>query len=82
MGFEWDEPSKAGIDFRRHGVRMPEGIPVFEDPCAITIPDDESDPNGQRFVTVGMGAAGHLLVVVYACRPAEPHEGEEYEAER
>src|ERR1035441_2388017 len=39
VGFEWDEPSKAGIDFRRHGVRMPEGIPVFEDPYGITIPD-------------------------------------------
>jgi uncharacterized DUF497 family protein len=80
------------MNFRRHGVRMPEGIPVFEDPYAITIPDDESDPNEQRFVTLGMGAAGHLLVVVYAwrgkniriisVRPAEPHEREEYEAER
>jgi uncharacterized DUF497 family protein len=29
VGFEWDEESKAGIKFRKHGVRMPEAIPVF-----------------------------------------------------
>jgi hypothetical protein len=71
---------------------MPEAIPVFDDPYAITITDRESDPNEQRFVTLGMGAAGRLLVVVYAwrgeniriisVRPAEAHEREEYEAER
>jgi uncharacterized DUF497 family protein len=50
--FEWDEQGKAGIDFRKHGVRMPEAIPVFDDPGAITVSDDESDPNEQRFVTM------------------------------
>ncbi len=92
MGFEWDEASKAGINVRKHGVRMPEAIPVFDDPCAIMITDDESDPNEQRFVTLGMGALGRLLVVVYtwrgdniriiSARPAEAHEREQYEAER
>ena len=70
---------------------MPEAIPVFDDPNAITIVDDESDPIEQRFVTLGIGASGRLLVVVYtwrggavriiSARPAEPHEREEYEAE-
>jgi uncharacterized DUF497 family protein len=92
VGFEWDEENKAGINFRKHGVRMPEAIPVFDDPYAITIADEESDPDEQRFITLGMGAAGRLLVVVYAwrgeniriisVRPAEAHEREEYEAER
>ena len=91
MAFEWDEESKAGANFRKHGVRMPEAIPVFDDPYAITIVDDESDPNEQRFIALGMGAAGRLLVVVYAwrghniriisARPAETHECEQYEAE-
>ena len=59
---------------------------------AITITDDQSDPNQQRFVTLGIGASVRLLVVVYtwrgekhpdiSARPAEPHEHEEYEAER
>lgn len=64
----------------------------FDDPYAVTILDDESDPNEQRFVTLGMGATGRLLVVVYtwrgentriiSARPAEAHEREQYEAER
>jgi uncharacterized DUF497 family protein len=91
LGFEWDEESKAGINFRKHGVRMPEAIPVFSDAYAITIVDDESDPGERRFITLGMGALGRLLVVVYtwrdenirmiSARPAEAHEREEYEAE-
>ncbi len=92
MGFEWDEASKAGINFRKHGVRLPEAIPVFDDPYAITITDEESDPDEHRFLTLGMGATGRLLVVAYAwrgeniriisARPAETHEREQYEAER
>ncbi len=92
MGFEWDEASKAGINYRKHGVRMSEAIPVFDDPHAITITDDESDPGEQRFITIGVGAMGRLLVVVYSwradkiriisARPAEGHEREQYEAER
>ena len=91
LGFEWDKKSKAGANFRKHGVRMPEAIPVFDDPYAMTIVDEESDPGEQRFVTVGMGALGRLLVVVYtwrgesvriiSARPAEAHEREEYEAQ-
>ena len=92
MGFEWNEASKAGINYRKHGVRMPEAIPVFDDPYAITITDDESDPDEQRFATMGMGAIGRLLVIVYSwrgdniriisARHAEAHEREQYEAQR
>lgn len=92
VGFEWDHDRKAGVNFRKHGVRMPEAIPVFDDPFAITIPDDESDPGEQRFITLGMGAAERLLVVVHtwrgeniriiSVRTAEAHERAEYEAER
>jgi uncharacterized DUF497 family protein len=92
VDFQWDDDSKAGSNFRKHGVRMPEAIPVFDDPYAITITDDESDPGEQRFVTLGMGVAGRLLVVVYSwrgeniriisARAAEGHERAEYEAER
>ena len=73
VGFEWDEDSKAGINFHRHGVRMPEAIPVFDDPYAVTVSDDESDPNERRFVAKTSG--------IISARPAEPHEREEYEAE-
>ena len=69
---------------------MPEAIPVFDDPYSITVADDESDSNEHRFVTLGAGATGRLLVVVYtwrgeniriiSARPAEPSEHAEYEA--
>ena len=58
---------------------------------AITIVDDESDRAEQRFITLGMGALGRLLLVVYtwrgeniriiSARPAESRERGEYEAE-
>jgi hypothetical protein len=89
VGFEWDEQNKAGANFRKHGVRMPEAIPVFDDPYAITVADDESDPGEPRLITLGLGAAGRLLVVVYtwrgeniriiSARPAKPREREQYE---
>lgn len=91
MGFEWD-PRKAESNFRRHGVRFAEAEPVFEDDFALTIPDSESDPDEMRFVSIGMGAMGRVLVVVYthrgrnirviSTRLAEPHERTVYEEAR
>lgn len=88
MRFEWDEASKAGLNFVKHGVRLPEAIPVFDDPYAITITDDDSALGEQRFITLGVGAKGRILVVAYAyrgeniriisARAAQPHEREEY----
>jgi uncharacterized DUF497 family protein len=94
LAFEWD-PVKAAMNLQRHGVRFSsEAIGVFEDDYAITIADDESDPEEQRFVTLGMGTKGRILVVVYvyrtnphnqtviriiSARPAEPQERKEYE---
>lgn len=91
MGLEWD-PEKAESNFRKHGVRFAETEPVFEDDLALTIPDDESDPDEPRFISIGMGAMARILVVVYAdrgnniriisARLAEPHEREVYEEKR
>lgn len=92
LEFEWDEQNKAGKNFRKHGVRLPEAIPVFEDPYAITITDNESDPVEERFVSIGLGAKGRVLVVAYtyrrdairiiSARVAKPHERKEYEAQQ
>jgi uncharacterized DUF497 family protein len=91
MGFEWDV-RKAESNYRKHGVRFPEAEPVFEDDDAITIVDDESDPDEQRFVSVGMGMKERILVVVYSfrgqniriisARLAEAHERNQYEESR
>jgi uncharacterized DUF497 family protein len=91
MGFEWDF-QKAEANFNKHGVRFSEAEPVFEDDYAITIPDDESGPDEQRFVSMGTGVKGRVLVVVYcyhgrdiriiSARPAEAHERAQYEEQR
>jgi hypothetical protein len=91
MSFEWDV-RKAEANYKKHGVRFSESLPVFDDDYAITITDDASDPTEQRFVSIGLGAKGRVLVVVYSycgskiriisARLAEPHERTQYEEER
>jgi uncharacterized DUF497 family protein len=91
MEFEWDA-DKAEANFRKHAVRFSESIPIFEDDYAITIPDEESDPYERRFVSIGMGAKGRVLVVVYgfrggrtriiSARLAGPRERSQYEEKR
>ena len=89
MAFEWD-PAKAALNFQKHRVKFEEAVGVFSDDYAMTITDDESDPQEQRFVTLGLGIKGTLLAVVYtyrgenirivSARKAERHEKEQYEA--
>lgn len=91
MSFEWDV-GKAEANYKKHDVRFSESIPVFEDDYAVTITDDESDPSERRFVSIGQGAKGRVLVVVYSyrgmkiriisARLAEPHERTQYEESR
>jgi len=69
MRFQFD-PAKAAANFRKHGVSFAEAEGVFHDPLAITIEDP--DARGERrFVAMGLGNAGALLVVAYALRDDE-----------
>jgi hypothetical protein len=91
MSCEWD-PRKAEANFKKHGVRFTEAEPVFDDALAVTFTDDESDPHELRYVSIGMGLKGRVLVVVYcyrgrkiriiSARPAEAHERRQYEENR
>jgi len=91
MSCEWD-PRKAEVNFKKHGVRFSEAEPVFSDDLAVTNTDDESDPDEQRFVSIGTGVRGRILAVVYchrgskirivSARPAEAHERKQYEENR
>lgn len=86
MGCEWD-PVKALSNRRKHGVDFADAVGVFEDPLAITIPDDE--PSEDRDVTIGRGFLDRTLVVVYtwrgsairliSARKATPRERRAYE---
>ena len=91
MSCEWD-PRKAEANFRKHKVRFTEAVPVFVDDFAITDMDDESDPHELRYVSIGTGMKGRVLVVVYcyrdrkiriiSARPAEVQERRQYEEQR
>jgi len=63
VDFEWD-PDKAASNFRKHGVRFAEAVTAFEDNAMLAMPDDE--PNDERFIAIGMGSLGRVLVVVYS----------------
>ena len=73
-------------------MQFSEAVGVFSDDYAITINDDESDPDAQRLLTLGMGIKGRILVVVYSyrgeniriisARTAGRSERDQYEAQR
>jgi hypothetical protein len=91
VSFEWD-PNKAVANVRKHGVQFSEAVGVFSDDYPITITDDESDPHERRFLTLGIGIKGRILIVVYcysgeniriiSARAAERPERDQYEAQR
>jgi uncharacterized DUF497 family protein len=91
VDFDW-EIRKAEANYKKHGVRFAESLPVFEDDYAITITDEEADPSEVRFVSIGMGVKERVLVVTYtyrganiriiSARLAEPHERTQYEGSR
>ena len=64
------DPAKAAANLRKHGVSFADAEGVLEDPLAITVEDPDAERE-QRFVTVGLGNAGELLVVVWTERDDE-----------
>lgn len=69
MRFQYD-PDKATANLRKHGVSLADAEGVFEDSLAVTIEDPDAE-NERRFVAIGLGSAGDLLVVVYTERDDE-----------
>jgi len=67
--FQFD-PAKAASNLRKHGVSFADAEGVFYDPLAIHQPDLDSEDE-ERFVAVGEGSAGTILVVVYTHRGDE-----------
>ncbi len=69
MRFEWDEAKRA-TNLAKHGVDFADAVGVFYDECALTREDADAEGE-QRFVTLGMGFVGRLLVVVYTERKSD-----------
>jgi len=69
MRFQFD-PRKAVANLRKHGVSFADAEGVFFDPLAMHQDDPDSESE-ERFVAVGTGSAGKVLVVVYTLRGDE-----------
>lgn len=66
MDVEFD-PNKAASNLKKHGISFAEAEPVLYDPMALTVEDDGAEGEA-RFVSVGTGALGRVLTVVWTVR--------------
>lgn len=66
MAFQYD-PAKAAANLKKHGVSFADAEGAFYDPLALHCPDPDATAE-ERFVAVGMGTTGDVLVVVYTLR--------------
>jgi len=83
------DPAKAASDLKKHGVSFADAEGVLSDPLAITIEDPDA-AGERRYIAIGLGGAGELLVVVYternddyrliSARPATKKERKQYES--
>jgi uncharacterized DUF497 family protein len=48
---------------RKHGVGFEQSATVFRDPRAVSVFDDAHSGKEDRWITIGLSAAGGLLVV-------------------
>ena len=67
--FEWD-PSKAQQNLRKHGVSFEHAATVFLDSNSLSIFDAEHSTGEDRWITLGMGKQGVMLVVSHTFREA------------
>jgi uncharacterized DUF497 family protein len=69
--FDWD-PAKALSNVAKHEITFEEAMTVFRDPLAQSILDPDHDPDEERWVTVGEGSTGNLLLVVHTWVDVNP----------
>ena len=65
--FEWD-PTKASRNRSKHRIGFERAGTVFNDPMALSIHDVGHSDEEDRWVTIGLDAAGIVLVVVHTFR--------------
>jgi len=67
LEFEWHERKSLG-NAGKHGVSFDEAKTVFNDPFALTQADPDHSTDEERWLEMGLSAAGRLLVVWYTVR--------------
>ena len=67
MHYQFDPDKAAANPLNHEGVTFDEAYPVLLDPYALT--KEDVDAQGEvRYVTLGMGGKGRILVVVWTVR--------------
>ena len=69
MGYLWDEAKRAA-NLAKHGVDFADAVGALEDPAALTLEDGEAQGEC-RYVTLGMGFTGRVLLVIWTERLAD-----------
>ena len=67
LKFEWDH-EKARINRIKHQVSFSEASTVFDDPLFITFLDVEHSLDEERYITLGVSATNHLLLIAHTER--------------
>ena len=62
--FEWDA-TKARSNEQKHDVTFDEAAAIFLDPLALTVYDETSSHEEERWFTLGYDARGRLLAVAH-----------------
>ena len=73
LRFDWDV-AKAAANRRRHGIAFDLAATVFQDPGAMSIPDEDHSEHEERWVTMGRARAGQVLVVIHTEQDSGPDE--------
>ena len=68
--FEWDE-GKNNANREKHGVSFEEARSAFLDENARVLPDPEHSEMEARFILLGLGTSGRILVVCHCYREEE-----------
>jgi uncharacterized DUF497 family protein len=67
LTFEWDE-EKDLANQKKHGISFEEAKSVFNDPCSITIADEQHSEEEDRYIDIGTSSRGRVIVVCYTER--------------
>lgn len=70
--FDWD-PVKAEANQGKHRVSFSEAMLVFRDPLALSVFDVDDSAVEERWITLGAGASGSLLLVVHTWEELDEH---------
>ena len=67
MIVEWDD-QKAAANVKKHGVTFQEAATVLEHALSITFRDPDHSIEEFRFLTIGLGSTGRILMVAHTDR--------------